>query len=116
MNLRNTVKLGMAQKLIVSLFTCILILSSFGNGLGTYGYEAEGESLIETVSKLDKKSSEVPEVWSGENLSQDEVSLHYQIRKLLLYFHGLSHSGHVNPHHKEHLTSVSKTGPPRNFL
>ncbi|MCR9204102.1 MAG: hypothetical protein NXH75_05970 [Halobacteriovoraceae bacterium] len=106
----------MAQKLIVSLFSCILILSSFGNGLGTYAFEAEGESLVEISTQIESKNSDIPEVWSGENLSQDEVSVHFQIRKLLLYFHGLSHKGSVNPISKNHLSSIQKRGPPKNFL
>ncbi len=107
----------MAQKIIASLFTCIIILSSLGNGSGTYpAFEAEGESLIEVVSKVEKSSDEIPEAWSMENFSHQEVSVHFQIQKLLLYFHDLSHTGEINSNKHRQFSSIHKTGPPSRFL
>lgn len=55
--------------------------------MGAYAPKYTDRGIYEKACEMDRNNKDIPEVWTGENLSHEEMSISFQIRKLLLYVH-----------------------------
>jgi len=106
----------MVQKLIVSLFTTVLILTSLGNGIHSLGQNPEGsETSVEVCQELEGKFSSYSYPNLGLVSCDKKNGTSYQISKLLIYFHNISHYGLKTSKPDPLLTLIEDTGPPNHL-